>query len=158
MLPFFFNHPMCIYLTAATSSIEVLSLTKERIWRNWVKRDETSSRNRGSSKWSKPIETAGYSWVASRCSSSRNESLAAFSQLWTAQAYRRQDSSSQQFCPWSEIKVRARSFNHAEFVHEKRSAVDAHNLARSSIYLSVGKHVWFQSPPDGICITYQTNN
>nr|XP_051211664.1 uncharacterized protein LOC127329168 [Lolium perenne] len=41
-----------------------------------------------------------------------------------------------------EIKARTRSFQEVELVHERRTAnVDAHNLARSSIYLATGRRV-----------------
>jgi hypothetical protein len=51
-----------------------------------------------------------------------------------------------------EIKARKSSFQHVEFVHESRSSnVDAHRLAKSSVYLALGRHVWFLSPPDGVC-------
>jgi hypothetical protein len=54
-----------------------------------------------------------------------------------------------------EIKARASVFIHSEFVHENRASnVDAHVLARSSIYAPLGRHVWFIEPPDGICSTY----
>ena len=53
-----------------------------------------------------------------------------------------------------EINVR-RSFMRAEFVHEgRKSNVDAHLLARSSVNLSIGRHVWFLEPPDGVCNSY----
>jgi hypothetical protein len=49
-----------------------------------------------------------------------------------------------------EIKARA-----SVFVHENRASnVDAHVLARSSIYAPLGRHVWFLEPTDGICSTY----
>lgn len=51
-----------------------------------------------------------------------------------------------------EIKTRKATFPHVEFVHERRhSNMDAHRLARSSTLLSLGRHVWFLSPPDGVC-------
>jgi hypothetical protein len=54
-----------------------------------------------------------------------------------------------------EIKARASVFIHSEFVHENRASnVDAHVLARSSIYAPLGRHVWFIEQPDGICSTY----
>jgi ribonuclease HI len=41
---------------------------------------------------------------------------------------------------------------HVEFVHERRNSnLDAHRLARSFVSLSLGRHVWFLSPPDGVC-------
>jgi hypothetical protein len=46
-------------------------------------------------------------------------------------------------------KARKTTFKKVDIVHEQRSAnVDAHNLARSSIYFQLGRHVWFQAPPD----------
>ena len=50
-----------------------------------------------------------------------------------------------------EIKARAGDFREVQFAHEGRQAnVDAHNLARSSLYLGLGRHVWFLDPPDGV--------
>ena len=55
-----------------------------------------------------------------------------------------------------EIRARSREFNFVDFVHEVRqSNVDAHNLARSSIYADYGRHVWFISPPDAVCTFYE---
>ena len=54
-----------------------------------------------------------------------------------------------------EIKADMASFMAAEVIHESRNSnVDAHLLARSSIYASVGKHVWFLSPHHGVCTSY----
>ncbi|TVU28310.1 hypothetical protein EJB05_19823, partial [Eragrostis curvula] len=54
-----------------------------------------------------------------------------------------------------EIRARATGFSNVEFVHENRASnVDAHNLARGSIFAALGRHVWFLSPPDGVCNTY----
>ena len=54
-----------------------------------------------------------------------------------------------------EIKAREKSFRFVDFVHEPRiSNVDAHNLARSSIFLDVGRHVWFGDPPEGVCNSF----
>jgi hypothetical protein len=51
-----------------------------------------------------------------------------------------------------ELKARKTDFQMVQFVHEGRSSnIDAHYLARSSIYLEVGRHVWFQTPPEGVC-------
>jgi hypothetical protein len=51
-----------------------------------------------------------------------------------------------------ELKARKTDFQVVQFVHEGRSSnIDAHWLARSSIYLEVGRHVWFQTPPKGVC-------
>lgn len=55
-----------------------------------------------------------------------------------------------------EIKARGAAFQSFELVHEgRRSNTDAHNLAKSSIYANVGRHVWLLSPPEGI--VYSTN-
>ena len=51
-----------------------------------------------------------------------------------------------------DIQARRSSFTKVEFVHESRSSnVDAHVLARSSVLLDVGRHVWYMGPPDGVC-------
>jgi ribonuclease HI len=56
-----------------------------------------------------------------------------------------------------EIKARADGFQQVQIVFEGRGAnIDAHNLARSSIFLDLGRHVWFQNPPDGVCLNYNT--
>ena len=48
-----------------------------------------------------------------------------------------------------EIKA---SFAEAEVIHESRkSNGEAHSLAKSSIYNSVGRHVLLLSPPNGVC-------
>ena len=40
----------------------------------------------------------------------------------------------------------------AEVVYESRkSNGEAHSLAKSSIYNSVGRHVWLLSSPNGVC-------
>ena len=47
-----------------------------------------------------------------------------------------------------EIKATAEGFQELEFVHECRNSnVDAHVLAKSSLYESIGRHVWFIDPP-----------
>ena len=47
------------------------------------------------------------------------------------------------------------NFERAEVVHEGRASnTDAHALARSSIYESLERHVWFFDPPDGVCTSY----
>jgi hypothetical protein len=54
-----------------------------------------------------------------------------------------------------EIKARVEDFQQVQFVHEGRTAnVDAHTLARGSVSRDVGRHVWFQSPPEGVCTNY----
>jgi ribonuclease HI len=52
-----------------------------------------------------------------------------------------------------EISARRRLFQAVDIVHEGRSVnVDAHTLTRSSIYLPIGRHVWFQAPPAGVSV------
>ena len=54
-----------------------------------------------------------------------------------------------------EMKAGMANFEKAEVVHEWRvSNTDAHALARSSICESLGRHVWFFDPPDGVCTSY----
>jgi len=54
-----------------------------------------------------------------------------------------------------EISARMESFASAELVQEGRcSNVDAHVLAKGSLYHSLGRHVWFLSPPEGVCNSY----
>ena len=54
-----------------------------------------------------------------------------------------------------EIKTQTKSFTRVEFVHEgRRSNIDAHCLAESSVNFLVGRHVWFAAPPDGVCTSY----
>jgi hypothetical protein len=51
-----------------------------------------------------------------------------------------------------EIKATKASFLHVEFVLERRfSNEDAHRLARSTVSMTPGRHVWFLYPPDGDC-------
>ena len=51
-----------------------------------------------------------------------------------------------------EINARAGVFVSSEFVHEGRASnVDAHVLARSSVYCEIGRKVWLLSPLEGIC-------
>lgn len=53
------------------------------------------------------------------------------------------------------INVRTANFILLEFVHKGRvSNVDAHVLARNSIYCAPGRHVWLIDLPHGICNTY----
>jgi hypothetical protein len=57
-----------------------------------------------------------------------------------------------------EINARVCEFQKVQFVHEKRTAnIDAHCLARSSLFLSVGRHVWFGDPPDGVVALYHND-
>jgi len=52
----------------------------------------------------------------------------------------------------NEIKARMINFLKVEFIHENRgSNTDAHHLAKSSLYLSLGRHVWYIDPPLGFC-------
>jgi ribonuclease HI len=54
-----------------------------------------------------------------------------------------------------EIKASVDDFQQVRFVHERRTAnIDAHTLARGSVSRDVGRHVWFQFPPEGVCTTY----
>ena len=51
-----------------------------------------------------------------------------------------------------EIKAGVATFMEAEVIHESRKLNgEAHSLAKSSIYNSVGRHVWLLSPPNGVC-------
>jgi hypothetical protein len=55
-----------------------------------------------------------------------------------------------------EIRARSRKFNFVEFVHEGRqSNFDAHVLARSSVYDDLDRHIWFVSPPNDVCTSYE---
>ena len=50
-----------------------------------------------------------------------------------------------------EMKASLRDFDIFDFVHEgRRSNGDAHDLARGSMYSSLGRHVRLQDPPDGV--------
>jgi ribonuclease HI len=54
-----------------------------------------------------------------------------------------------------EIKEVMAGFENSEIVHERRASnVDAHMLDKSSMYESLGRHVWLLSPPDGVCTNY----
>ena len=54
-----------------------------------------------------------------------------------------------------ELKARATGFQEVQFVHEGRSSNgDAHGLARGSVSRDIGRHVWFQTPPEGVCMNY----
>lgn len=51
-----------------------------------------------------------------------------------------------------ELKARQQDFTSVEFVHEHwDSNGDAHTIARSSLYKSLGRHTWFLTPPVGVC-------
>ena len=51
-----------------------------------------------------------------------------------------------------EIKTRAEDFTEVRFTHEGREAnVDVHRLVKGSVHESFGRHVWFITPPDGVC-------
>jgi ribonuclease HI len=50
-----------------------------------------------------------------------------------------------------------KEFPRADFIFEgQKSNFDTHILARSSVNLSIGRHVWFLEPPDGVCNSYAT--
>ena len=54
-----------------------------------------------------------------------------------------------------ELKAGMATFDRAKIVHEGRASnVDAHRLARSWIYETEGRHVWFLFPSDGVCISF----
>jgi ribonuclease HI len=54
-----------------------------------------------------------------------------------------------------EVKARASDFQTVQFVHEGRSSNgNAHWLARGSILRDIGRHVWFQTPPEGVCTNF----
>jgi hypothetical protein len=58
-----------------------------------------------------------------------------------------------------EIKARAARFRCVDFVHESRNSnVHAHSVARSSLPLTLGKHVLLQSPPFGVCMIQNIKN
>jgi hypothetical protein len=51
-----------------------------------------------------------------------------------------------------EIEDSTSDFEDLEFVHERRvSNKEAHSLARGSMLLEQGRHVWLLEPPEGIC-------
>ena len=52
-----------------------------------------------------------------------------------------------------EFRETARELDEVVVVHERRlSNKEAHNLARSSVLLEHGRHVWLLAPPEGVCI------
>ena len=54
-----------------------------------------------------------------------------------------------------ELKEGAAAFQMMEIVHERRDAnFDAHTLARSTLFSSTGRYVWFSDPPDGVCNSF----
>jgi len=54
-----------------------------------------------------------------------------------------------------EIRREMTNFTKVQFIHEgRRSNVDAHNLARSSVYNAVGRFVWLLAPPPGVCTSF----
>jgi ribonuclease HI len=54
-----------------------------------------------------------------------------------------------------EIKEVASSLSLVSFRHESReSNHEAHRLARSATTRGLGRRVWFDQPPDGLCIRY----
>ena len=46
-----------------------------------------------------------------------------------------------------ELKEEATAFQLMEIVHEN-------SLARSTLFMEVGRYVWFFDPPDGVCISF----
>ena len=51
------------------------------------------------------------------------------------------------------IKAAVREFDVFMFAHEgRRSNGDAHDLAKGSLYYSLGRHVWFNDPLDGVSV------
>ncbi|KAE8784827.1 hypothetical protein D1007_41583 [Hordeum vulgare] len=53
----------------------------------------------------------------------------------------------------NDIQGRMSSFRSCVFIHEyRKSNSEAHNLARMATTLDLGRHVWFDRPPDNICI------
>jgi hypothetical protein len=58
-----------------------------------------------------------------------------------------------------EIKGTASDFASAKFCHESRASnFEAHSLARSSVYLNSGRHVWLMQTPDPFCIPLVLND
>jgi hypothetical protein len=58
-----------------------------------------------------------------------------------------------------EIKEAANSLSLASFRHENReSNKEAHRLARSATSSGLGRRVWFDQPPDGLCIRHFVMN
>jgi hypothetical protein len=54
-----------------------------------------------------------------------------------------------------ELRMHSMEFQKIEFVHEGQTAnIDAHTLSRGSVTRCLGRHVWFQSPPNGVCMHY----
>jgi ribonuclease HI len=59
----------------------------------------------------------------------------------------------------NEIQARSKEFSLVRFGHEKRASnVEAHSLAKSSAYLSPGRHVWLINSPDHFCIPVNMSN
>ncbi|CAN6244690.1 unnamed protein product [Urochloa humidicola] len=57
-----------------------------------------------------------------------------------------------------EIKARKEDFTAVDFVYEGRGFnMEAHRLARSSVYYELGRRVWFLTPPDGCNLISTTN-
>jgi hypothetical protein len=51
-----------------------------------------------------------------------------------------------------DLRAMGGDFEEFELVHEiRRSSQEAYVLARSSLYASLGRHVWFFQPPDDVC-------
>jgi hypothetical protein len=50
-----------------------------------------------------------------------------------------------------EIRVAVLMFQFFDFAHEnRRSNGDADTLARGALFDNLGRHLWFQSPPEGV--------
>jgi ribonuclease HI len=51
-----------------------------------------------------------------------------------------------------EIVAAKEEFEDLSFIHEgRRKNKESHGLARSIVYASQGRQVWFLNPPEGIC-------
>jgi ribonuclease HI len=56
-----------------------------------------------------------------------------------------------------EIRSSLLQFSKSKVVHEGRDAnADAYRLAKSATYCSLGRHVWFLDPSEGVCNSYIT--
>jgi hypothetical protein len=54
-----------------------------------------------------------------------------------------------------EIRFTLSTFVEPKLVHEGRDAnIDADRLAKSSAYSSLGRHVWFLDPLEGVCSSH----
>lgn len=58
-----------------------------------------------------------------------------------------------------EIQATRKVFQLVQFVHEgRKSNADAHLVSRSSLYDSLGRHLWLLTPPMGVCNFISINN